>query len=80
MPVLHESSEMLSSATSVTLFSTSAQASVVTLRDYVDTCCVTYPGHCHRYFYAWTEREVGTPCNPGTRSKTNRRTIRTSNY
>ena len=58
--------------------STGAQASVVTLRDSVDTCCVTYPGHYHRYFYAWTEREVGTPCNPRTRSKTSRRTIRTS--
>ena len=60
--------------------STHAQASVVTLRDSVDICCVTYPGHCHRYFYAWTEREVGTPCNPRTRSKTSRRTIRTSNH
>lgn len=41
---------------------------------YVDTCCVTYQGRCHRYFGGWTEIVVDTPYNPETKSGRNEST------
>ena len=47
---------------------------------YVDTCCVTYQGRCHRYFGGWTEIEVDTPYNLETKSGRNESTGKNEDY